>query len=345
VITSLLAIVDAEHDACLEELVVRRLAPLPGLGVAVLALLMRCSDRLPAGLRGAGVAARPSAAVASPDWTAVRNLITAAREADAQALYSHGTSAHMLSSLAGPTLGIPVVAHLWRPLAPGDTHAATLCHSTIVVATEAARAHALAAGCADVAVIPTPVRRGATMITPGAGACTFGWAASQLETDGWDLFVTAASAVAAASADVRFRCSVPEAARIAMPRSLAPRSTIMPLGFDGSGFTAGIDVFVHTAWQDATHITLVDALARGLPVVATTADGSAELLERASGLHLYAPGNVDALIDEMLAAAATRHQGATRRSPCPTEGDDAARSVLDLVGKARRHRSRDLATS
>jgi len=66
-----------------------------------------------------------------------------------------------------------------------------------------------------------------------------------------------------------------------------------------SGFFADIDVFVHPSLDEAAGSVLVEAMAAGVPVVATTAGGQSELVGEA-GL-LVPPGDVHALASAMRA--------------------------------------------
>jgi len=220
---TILALVDGEHDACLQELAVRRLAPLAARSASVHALLTRCDVALAAHLRPLDVRCRAIAAVA-PDWTTVRDLATLAREVNAGVLYAHGTVAHLICAMAAPLVGIPVVAHLWHAITIGDVHASSLCGSTVVTSTEFGRSQALAVGCKDVAVIPTPARKGPEVCPRSTGPYTFGWAGAWRGHDAGDLFLAAASMVVAARADVRFLVSKPPRNRPAIDGSLAQRA-------------------------------------------------------------------------------------------------------------------------
>jgi len=328
---TILALVDGEHDACLQELAVRRLAPLAARSASVHALLTRCDVALAAHLRPLDVRCRAIAAVA-PDWTTVRDLATLAREVNAGVLYAHGTVAHMICAMAAPLVGIPVVAHLWHAITIGDVHASSLCGSTVVTSTEFGRSQALAVGCKDVAVIPTPARKGPEVCPRSTGPYTFGWAGAWRGHDAGDLFLAAASMVVAARADVRFLVSKPPRNRPAIDGSLAQRAIVVAPAFDAAaGCAEGIDVLVHTSWHDATHVTLVDALARGLRVVATTADGSAELAQPTRRMTLYRAGDLDALAQAMLDAYDDCPQATTVPPPRLPGLDDAAGAILELM--------------
>ncbi len=303
----ILAVADCAHNACLEEAVWRRLAPLFSRGATVDALLVRSSRELCSRLAAQGIRVRLAETQGSPGWAAIRNLAAMARAAEATVLYAHGEFAHMLCALTGPLLGVPVIAHLLRGASLVDAHAYALCRSTVIVPTDFVRSQALAVGCGDVVVVATPACFDARR--PGrssAGMVIAGWAGAWHEDDDPQLFLRAAATVARALPHLRFVMSVPASAtasgRAEAAKSLAGRALVIPLRFGTHGFTEHVDLYVHTARHDVIHVTLADALAAGLPVVATTAGGSIELL--ASGAapaasccaHLYRPGDEQALV-------------------------------------------------
>jgi UDP-glucose:(heptosyl)LPS alpha-1,3-glucosyltransferase len=102
---------------------------------------------------------------------------------------------------------------------------------------------------------------------------------------------------------------------------------------------AAADVLVHATWHDPCSLACLEALAMGLPVVTTWADGVAELLgEEGRGGRVLAPGDAPALS----AALADLHAPATR-ARLAAEAREVARSrplrahldaILDLCGAA-----------
>jgi glycosyltransferase involved in cell wall biosynthesis len=302
---SVMAVADCAHDECLEEVVWRRVAPLAAHGTGVDVLLVRCSPALRARLAAQGMRLTQADVNGAPDWASIRDLAVLARSARATVLYAHGEYAHMLCALTGPLLGVPVVAHLLRSVSLIDAHACSLCRSTVIVATEYARSQALAIGCSDVVAIATPASRECIRRESLAGTRTIGWAGDWHDDYDPELFIRAAARLADDGARVGFRMSVPAGA-IAMseplPARLAARLSFVPLRFGRRGFTEGLDIYVHTASHDATHVLLADALAAGLPVLATTANGSGDFVAAASDVRLYQPGDEDALVAALAAA-------------------------------------------
>lgn len=294
-----MAVADCGHDECLEEVVWRRLAPLAALGAGVDALLVRSSAALRARLVAHGVRVTSAEADGAPDWAAIRDLAVLARHAHATVFYAHGEFAHMLCALTGPLLGVPVIAHLLRGVSLIDAHAHSLCKSTVIVATEYARSQALAIGCRDVVAIATPASRDCLRRGTPARPRTIGWAGAWQPEYDPELFLRAAARLVDGGARVHFRVSVPAGAITMsepLPARLAARFSFVPLRFGKRGFSEGLDCYVHTAAHDATHVTLADALASGIPLVATTANGSADFVAASPHARLYAPGDEDALV-------------------------------------------------
>jgi len=299
---SVLAVIDGGYDECLQEVAWRRVAPLSAMTKRTSALVMHSAPALFEQLTACGVACRAGAG-GVPDWSSVRELATFAGKVKADLLYAHGAIAHVLCALTGPLLGLPVMAHALSSITLADAQAHALCESCVIVANDFARSQALAIGCRNVAVVATPARRAANVPRRGRGR-VIGWAGTWLDTHGAAAFVRAASGVAETRRDVQFRMACPDAgsgvlaALATSPRNLA----FAPLAFGADGFAAGVDVFAHTAPSDATHVTIVDALASGLPVVATSAGGSAELCRVTRRLRLHRAGDEDALVRAILAA-------------------------------------------
>ena len=324
------ALVDGEADECVQELAWRRLAPLASRA-AVRALLNRCSEDLAARLEASGVACAHVALPATPDWSALRDTAAAARAHHAQVLYANGASAHALCALAGPLVRLPVVAHLTRPLGMADAHAHATCRSVLIVASEQARAHALASGCAEAAVVPTP----ADAPTHPRASRTIGWAGARRAADGLDLFLEAAASMAAVRDDARFRIAAPAAiAEDVRAAAAGLPASVVDLRFGEDGFARDLHVLAHTAWEDATHLTLVDALQAGARVVATTAGGSADLLRYRRALTLYAPGDAEALLRALLIAYDRPHAHVPPEAIPLPGADECAVHALRILAAA-----------
>jgi glycosyltransferase involved in cell wall biosynthesis len=78
-----------------------------------------------------------------------------------------------------------------------------------------------------------------------------------------------------------------------------------------------MDVFVLASLKEGMSNTLLEAMASGLPVVATRVGGNSELVEEGRSGWLFAPGNAEQLADQLALLAndeASRRQlGAAAR--------------------------------
>ena len=91
---------------------------------------------------------------------------------------------------------------------------------------------------------------------------------------------------------------------------------------------AAMDVFVHTSDFEGMPNAVMEAMAMGLPVVASAVDGTCELIEEGVSGYLLPPGDVDAFaqrIRELMEDSDLAHQ----------LGEKAHRDVLERFGMAR----------
>ena len=89
-----------------------------------------------------------------------------------------------------------------------------------------------------------------------------------------------------------------------------------------------MDVFVHTSDFEGMPNAVMEAMAMGLPVVASAVDGTCELIEEGVSGYLLPPGDVDAFaqrIRELMEDSDLAHQ----------LGEKAHRDVLERFGMAR----------
>jgi len=294
----IVAVIDCAHDPILEEVAWRRLVPFVSRGPVLTALVLNASANLRVRLQAKGVRVFVAEAQASPDWSTVRNLAAIARSVRATLLYANGEFAHLLCALTGPLLGISVVAHLLHDVSLIDAQAFVLCSSTVIVASEFARSQALSVGCKDVVVVPTPALDGLVRRAPDPESLVVGWAGAWRNDDDPQSFLRAALALLQDFPRIQFRMAISDPTAVpynALPPRLRGRITFTPLVFGPQGFTGDIDLFVNTARRDPAHVTLTDALAAGIPAIATTASGSSELATTETRIQLYRAGDDDAL--------------------------------------------------
>jgi glycosyltransferase involved in cell wall biosynthesis len=97
---------------------------------------------------------------------------------------------------------------------------------------------------------------------------------------------------------------------------------------DVGGWLAAMDVFVHTSDFEGMPNAVMEAMAMGLPVVASAVDGTCELIEDGISGYLLPPGDVDAFaekIRELMEDSDLAHQ----------VGEKAHRDVLERFGMDR----------
>jgi L-malate glycosyltransferase len=136
---------------------------------------------------------------------------------------------------------------------------------------------------------------------------------------GHDDFLRAAARVAARMPGARFRIAGGERSprgverrrleRLAGELGLAGRLELVAPVEDPAGFLAGLDVFVSAARSEAFGLAILEALAVGVPVVATRTDGAREVLDEGAAGRLVEIGDVEALaaaIGELLGDPAAR---------------------------------------
>jgi len=68
---------------------------------------------------------------------------------------------------------------------------------------------------------------------------------------------------------------------------------------DVEGWLAAMDIFVHTAKFEGMPNAVMEAMAMGLPVVASAVDGTRDLIEDGISGYLLPPGDVNAFAERI----------------------------------------------
>lgn len=94
---------------------------------------------------------------------------------------------------------------------------------------------------------------------------------------------------------------------------LQRRSAKLPVNFPGfvedrANFYAGLDLFVMPSKSEAWGLAALEAMAYGVPVIASASGGLAEMVEPGSGGWLVPPGNPKALAEAINAAVSDMEQ-------------------------------------
>lgn len=92
----------------------------------------------------------------------------------------------------------------------------------------------------------------------------------------------------------------------ALAKNLSISNAVSFEGFslDTPSFLAGIDIYVLSSLSEGLPLTLLEAMAAGLPIVATAVGGVPELIERSKCGWLCLPGDPEALAETMRMAIA-----------------------------------------
>lgn len=168
-------------------------------------------------------------------------------------------------------------------------------------------------------------------------------------------FVVVFSAYGARSNPFKDFATIREATRIAAER--IPRTILLPVGESGKAETIGkarvrpipyvsdpedmvniyraSDVYLHAAKNEAFGIVIAEALACGLPVIATSVDGIPEVLEHSGAGILTPSGNPGAMAEALVSLASDP----ARRKDMGRSGIDHARKRLDVRTMVDRYES------
>lgn len=124
-----------------------------------------------------------------------------------------------------------------------------------------------------------------------------------------ELFVRAAEKVAASRSDATFEIAGsgslgPRIERLAAQLGLSGRLRLCGPVADVPGFLAGLDQFWLTSDFEGTPNVVLEAMAAGVPVVATAVGGTPEILGQGALGRLVPPRDVDALVAASLELAA-----------------------------------------
>jgi glycosyltransferase involved in cell wall biosynthesis len=233
-------------------------------------------------------------------------------------------------AIAAQTAGYPTLLHVHEMLGDGPRSrvAAVLARQVGgVAAVSQASAAPLRAGGVATAVVTAGV--GVTAARParrrGRRKIVVGMLGTVCERKGSDLFVEAARAVLGRRDDVEFRLVGPLAPGAGEPWARAVVARGERAGVRWKGPTsdamaelAGWDVFVLPTRQDPFPLVVLEAMAAGLPVVASAVDGVPEQVGEGCAL-LVAPddavalaGAVEQLLDDEPARLAMGRAGAAR---------------------------------
>lgn len=238
-------------------------------------------------------------------WHTVQLAAGLVRRERIDVIHAHLAPAHVVAALAGRATGIPVLAtvhamHLSLP----DLEAHRLGGTHLCVVSDAALAHALAVGVAPDRI--TCVHNGVdtAVFRPQAPSRrrgpTIGFVGRLSPEKNPAMFVRAAARLHERRPGVRFvmfGAGPLEAELRALVRDVGLAQALRLAGerADMSSAYGELDILALTSWHEGRPLALLEAMACGLPAVATSVGGVPELVAVDETGMLVPPGDDDAL--------------------------------------------------
>jgi glycosyltransferase involved in cell wall biosynthesis len=237
-------------------------------------------------------------------WHAIQFAVALVREHDVDIVHAHMPAAHALGVLCGRITHTPVLATIHAMhLSMWDLEAHRLAHSHLCVVSEAARVHALSVGVARERL--TVIRNGvdSERFVPRAhGAprdpnrAVIGYVGRLSPEKHPALFLRTAALVLARLPKTRFVVIGDGPLRSDL-ETLATRLSIRhAVAFEGEcddmpARYQAFDMLLLTSWHEGTPLVVLEAMASGLPVVATEVGGVPELVVSGKTGWLATPGD------------------------------------------------------
>ena len=251
---------------------------------------------------GSALAQRASEAGLSSDSTGnLQSLRKRLRGFDI--VHSHSGRAQNLAFCA--TVGLPIVRVASRHVAFQPNHPAIhrlkyslTCHGVVAVS-EAVRATLLRAGIAPehIEVIPTGIEWPESLPPPaGHSGFVVGHLGAFTHEKGQDVAIAAARLLAERMPNLRMILAGDGPLR----PSAAPSNVMLPGHVENRAeFFEGLDLFIMPSRSEAWGLAALEAMAHGLPVIASNVGGLAEMIEDEVTGWLIPPGDASALAAAM----------------------------------------------
>jgi glycosyltransferase involved in cell wall biosynthesis len=306
-----------------EKMVVSLSLELSARGHEVTVACLRTRGALAARLDEAGVEVIELHKPEGLDWKTVRDLNRHLGARRIDVVHTHNPLVHHYGALAGRLAGVPVIVSTVHgpanivPLSPSTLlfDAACLLTTSVASCCEAVDAHVRASTLVarrKAVVVPNgiPVERFTALpAKPRNGTFVFGavgrlvpvkdhaglieaFARLRTRTAVCRLDILGGGPLAEALAAQAARCGVQDSVRL------------MGEALDVPGFLASLDAFVLSSVSEGLPLTVLEAMAAGLPVVGTAVGAVPELLDKAECGWYCAPGNPEALAESMFSCSA-----------------------------------------
>jgi glycosyltransferase involved in cell wall biosynthesis len=246
-------------------------------------------------------------------WHTIQRTVSLAREHDVHVIHAHMGPAHVIAGIAGRATGTPVLATVHSMhLSMLDLEIHRLASTHLCLVSEAARAHALAVGAAAARL--SVIRNGVdpSEFAPGSKglqereSLVVGFVGRLSTEKNPELFLRTAALVHAQSPATRFVVigdgplrsemhALAKALRIAHVTTFTGEVRGMPSRYHE------MDVMLCTSWHEGTPLAILEAMASGLPVVATDVGGNPELVLSGLTGWLTPPGDEVTMAESTLA--------------------------------------------
>ena len=264
-------------------------------------------------LRDHGIPVHVSAMGEKLRWHTIQRAVSLAREHAVHVIHAHMGPAHVIAGIAGRATNTPVLATVHSVhLSMLDLEIHRLASTHLCMVSEAARAHALAVGAAAARL--SVIRNGVdpTEFAPRTerirerGSLVVGFVGRLSAEKNPELFLRTAALVHAQCPMTRFVVigdgplrsgmhALAKALRIAHVTTFAGEVRGMPSRYHE------MDIVLCTSWHEGTPLAILEAMASGLPVVATDVGGNPELVLSGLTGSLTPPGDEVTMAESTLA--------------------------------------------
>ena len=342
----------------MESCVTRLIERLPRERYAITALCP-FESRFTDGLRALDVEVLIAPMPEDPLWSSIQMACALIKAAAIDVLHAHLTNAHLLAGVAGSLTGRPVVATIHgRQLTLPDleVHRSTGTHVSVVSKHSYFNALGLGVNPAQLSCIPNGVDT--DVFTPGRSAAAglrqqFGIAAEAPLVGFVGRLAGEKGAEVFVRAGLLMQTWLPAAHLIVIgegPQEAELIALVERFGLQARVHLAGVrrdmpavyrelDILVSSSYSEAMPLVLMEAMASGLPVIATRVGGVPDVVEQGQTGWLVSPGDFEG-IAAMVAQVLSRPVDRERMGRDARTRALARFSLADSVGQTDRLLSR-----
>ena len=253
-------------------------------------------------LRAAGASVYATPMPASPCWRSIQFAAELVRRSGVGLIHAHLARAHQLAAIVGRATRTPVLATIHAMhIEMHDLEAHRLGGTHLCLVSDAARMHALGVGASPERVRVVCNAVDASLFSPSdvpasEAGVAIGYVGRLSPEKNPLLFVSLAARVAQAVPDARFIVAGDGPLREAMQSRASEYGVADRFEFRGVVGTMPalyrtLDLVVLPSWHEGTPLTILEAMASGVPVVATAVGGVPELVAAGVTGLLFEAGN------------------------------------------------------